>query len=238
MKRVPYTESHQRKGEDYQRIFAERPHLRLLWALERRWLSAFVAARFDRPPAHLDFACGTGRILAHLAPRCARSVGLDVSASMLEVARRAAPAATLIEADATRDDPLGDARFDLITAFRFFPNAEPALRAAALAVLARHLAPGGVIVFNNHLHRRSLRARIASARGRLSPLGMTDDEARALVAGAGLVVDGAHGLGLLPLSDTHMLLPGALAEPLERALSRAPGAWRLAQDVIYVCGRP
>ena len=82
------------------------------------------------PLVHLDFACGTGRILEYFAGRVDSSTGVDVSDSMMEVAGRWPPKAELIEADLTQNDVLGDRRFNLITAFRFFPNAEPELRQA------------------------------------------------------------------------------------------------------------
>jgi len=238
---VRYTDSHKGKGSDYHQSFSPEvnPYRAMVWRLEQATLDRILAAHpVGRPTAHLDFACGTGRILQHLAGRTGSSTGVDVSASMLEVARRMAPAAELIEADLTQVDRLADRSFDLITAFRFFPNAEPELRRSVLAVLVRHLAPGGMLVFNNHKNSDSPRLRLARLRGR-SGVGRTWSrrEIDALLGAEALEVRQAYPVATLPLSERHVVLPVRLAEPLERGLSRWRGLAGIAQDTIYVAGR-
>jgi predicted TPR repeat methyltransferase len=193
---------------------------------------------------YLDFACGTGRIVAYMAARVSHAVGVDVSGSMLAEARDHAPSAEIHQADLTTQDMLEDRRFDLITAFRFFPNAEPALRAATMRVLVRHLAPGGLLVFNNHKQEGSLLLRMAAALGRRSTPEeaarrgdrmMTRAEVDALVRSAGLRMVSRHPLAVLPFTDRHMPGPGWLLEVLENRLAALPGSAALAQNVIYVC---
>ena len=99
---------------------------------------------------HLDFACGTGRIIEFMSGHTTESTGVDVSPSMLAEARGKGIDARLIEADITDSDELAGETFNLITAFRFFLNAEPELRASAITALGKRLAPDGVLVFNNH----------------------------------------------------------------------------------------
>lgn len=233
-----YRESHLGKGQDYHSSFAQLPHRRMLWQLERLALDRIFSDHVRaRSPSHLDFACGTGRVLGHFCQRVGASVGVDVSASMLEVARSEVPSARLIQEDLTRSDVLGEEQFDLVTSFRFFPNAEPSLRSEVMAVLAKHLKSGGVMVFNNHMSQESLRYRIAQARGRAMGIGMPDREVTELLQEGGLDLLQRVPLAVLPLSDEHMLLPGALAFPLERFLSKIPGIGTFAQDMIYVCQR-
>jgi len=83
---------------------------------------------------HLDFACGTGRILHYLAGRVSCSVGVDLSPSMIEVASRNNKTSEIIQTDITRNDVLGERKFNLITAFRFFQmhNQHCALRLCKL----------------------------------------------------------------------------------------------------------
>jgi predicted TPR repeat methyltransferase len=210
----------------------------MVWRLEQRALETALRESFPgRRPTHLDFACGTGRILEFFAGRVASSTGVDVSASMMEVARSSAPEAELIEADLTQHDALGDRRFDLITAFRFFPNAETELREGVFRVLGRHLAPGGVLIFNNHKNGDSVRGRMARLRGRGSRVGtMTHKEVERLLPVGGLRILRRTPIATLPLSEKHVLVPVAVAEPLERLLSALPVA-AVAQDILYVCGR-
>ena len=222
---LPYVERHKGRGADYAETFSPEanPYRAMVWRLERRALDD-ILRRYLVPGkiAQLDFACGTGRILGHFRDQVASATGVDVSPSMMEVARTAAPAAELIEADLTRNDVLGDRSFDLVTAFRFFPNAEPELRRSALSALARHLAPGGILVFNNHKNRNSLRRRLLRLLGRdVVTLGtMSHVEVESLVAGAGLQI-----LEVVPLAVLPTL--GAADSPAHGAggVARAPPGW-------------
>jgi len=234
-----YTSSHKGRGRDYHETFAEdvNPYRAMHWRLEQRALDRILRDHLGRGNvAYLDFACGTGRILGHLSRQVASATGVDVSPSMMEVARESAPGAELIEADVTQRDVLGERRFDLITAFRFFPNAEPDLRLAVLRVLARHLAATGVLVFNNHKNRNSLPRRISRLLGREVPgLTMSHGDVAALVGAAGLRIVQVLPLACLPFSENHPLMPVSLLEPMERRLSGMKPLAGIAQDVIYVC---
>jgi predicted TPR repeat methyltransferase len=211
----------------------------MIWRLEQRALDRILRDHLGAGEvSHLDFACGTGRILAHFLGRVASTTGVDVSPTMMEVAREVAPGAELIEADLTQGDVLGERYFDLITAFRFFPNAEPELRRAALLVLVRHLAPHGVLVFNNHKNRHSLPRRISRFLGRnVAEPTMSDGEVQALVAEAGLSIVAVIPLAILPFSENHLGLPIALLEVMERPISGWSALGGIAQDVIYVCAK-
>jgi SAM-dependent methyltransferase len=238
---VRYTDRHKGRGSEYHGTFSPEvnPYRAMAWRLEQRALDGILRDHLaSRTFTHLDFACGTGRILEYFARHPASSTGVDVSSSMMDVAKAVAPEAELIEADLTEQDVLGERSFDLITAFRFFPNAEPDLRQSVFSVLARHLAPDGVLVFNNHKNGNSLRARISRLRRRGSARGtMTHAEVEALLPRAGLRILKVIPVASLPLSDKHLFLPVGLVEPLERML----GGWLplagFAQDIIYVCTR-
>jgi predicted TPR repeat methyltransferase len=239
---LPYTERHKARGADYDQSFSPKvnPYRAMVWRLEQRWLDRILKDHLGgRALSHLDFACGTGRILAHFHGRASSATGVDVSPSMMEVARRAAPEAELLEADLTQSDVLGDRTFDLITAFRFFPNAEPELRQSVMAILARHLSPRGILIFNNHKNRNSLRRRISRLLKREVTRGtISHEEVEDLVTGAGLKMVQVIPLATLPVSENHPLLPVPIVEPVERWLSHLPGTSGLAQHLIYVCTRP
>lgn len=238
---VRYTDRHKERGHDYDETFSAEvnPYRAMLWRLEQRALKEIVRRHLvPGKIALLDFACGTGRILGHLAEDVQSATGVDVSSSMMEVARKVAPRAELIEADLTETDVLGERSFDLITAFRFFPNAEPELRRAIFQVLSRHLAPQGVLVFNNHKNRNSLRGRFVRLFGRGGARGtMTHAEVEALMLQTGLRIVEAVPLGTVPASDKRLPLPVSLLEQVERRLSRVPVLAPISQNIIYVCAR-
>ena len=93
----------------------------------------------------LDVACGTGGHLRELAGRY-RCEGVDLSAEQLAVAAERLPGFPLHEADMTALD-LGR-RFDAVTCLFSsigYVGTVPRLR-AAIAAMARHLEPGGVLI--------------------------------------------------------------------------------------------
>lgn len=234
-----YRKSHLHKGSDYHSRFQDNPRRALLWRLEQELLGRILQRFFaSQPIDHLDFACGSGRILALLEDRTRSSTGVDVSASMLAAARANIRRAELIEGDLTRNDLVDGRRFDLITAFRFFPNAEPELRREAIAALAERMAGDGILVFNNHRNLSSLTNRLArlASRGRAGKEGMWESDVEELVAGAGLEIRTRYHTGILPETELHVLPGRRWVAALERMATRLPLA-DLSDDVLYVCGR-
>jgi SAM-dependent methyltransferase len=107
--------------------------------------ATFCAALAIPPARVLDAGCGTGRVAIRLAELGYRCVGTDLDDSMLAVAREAAPDLTWISADLATLE-LADT-FDLIVAAgNVVPLLAPGTLSAAIANLARHLAPDGLLV--------------------------------------------------------------------------------------------
>ncbi len=70
-----------------------------------------LLAAADLAPAHrvLDVGCGSGTLLAAAVASGAETVGVDLSSTMVEAARRRVPDATVLLADAQTTDPLAAA---------------------------------------------------------------------------------------------------------------------------------
>lgn len=211
-----------------------------VWSHEQRWLDGVVERRAQAGRAHrlLDFACGTGRILSFLAPRFAEALGVDISQAMLErAAEKVEPTTTLVCGDVTHDAALLDGAFDVITAFRFFLNAQPDLREAALSVLVQHLGDGGVLVTNFHGNTWSLRAPgffiEKYVRRRPVTNRISYRQARRLFAGHGLRVVEFRGIGLVTPRLLRALGP-ARADRVEALLTRIPLLQFLAVDLAFV----
>lgn len=237
---VDYRKSHlePEKGKTYHNAFSSDPHRNMVWQFEKAILD-HILLTFYRNTAihHLDFACGTGRILAYLKDRTKSSVGVDLSASMLEVARKNNKSAEIIEADLTKEDVLHERKFNLITAFRFFPNAQKELRIEALQVLTRHLEKNGYIVFNNHKHTGSTRNRLARLLGRGGYLGMSLAEVEELLSETGLEVSKIYHLSVFPASEKRRLLPISLLRQIEALLSKCSFCQDFGENLIFVCRR-
>jgi len=96
----------------------------------------------------LDLACGAGRHLRAMAAMGARAVGCDLSADLLEDARRRGPG-RLVRCDGRRL-PFLDGRFDAVTCFfsSFGYFAGPEDDARVLAEAARVLRAGGGLLLD------------------------------------------------------------------------------------------
>jgi len=237
---MDYRESHRQegKGESYQAAFSRNTYRSMIWQFEKNALDHILATFFlDAQIDLLDFACGTGRILNYLSSRTRQAVGVDLSQSMLEVARNNIGKGRIIEADLTREDILGDRKFNLITAFRFFPNAQPELRIQAMRVLSDHLADNGYIVFNNHKNTGSIRNRLARLCGRNEFRGMSLAEINDLLMESNLKVVKVYPLAIFPASEKRPLLPIFLLRPLDSILAWIRPFQNMGENLIFVCRR-
>jgi ArsR family transcriptional regulator len=112
----------------------------------------------DRPLGRvLDVGTGTGRILALLADRSERAIGLDSSHSMLSVARANLERAGVADWELRQGDvhspPLDASSFDLVVIHQVLHYLDDPAR--AISESARLVAPGGrllVVDFAPHRH--------------------------------------------------------------------------------------
>ena len=149
-----YRVSHQSAdaGSDYDKTF-ETGYCAALWQkIEKPLLERSLYPFAGRERTCMDFACGTGRITRVVAMLFGTVVGVDVSEAMLMHAS-VPENVGLYCIDITRIS-LAET-FDVVTAFRFFLNAEDSLRREALRAIYRHLREGGVLVCNIHLNATS-----------------------------------------------------------------------------------
>jgi demethylmenaquinone methyltransferase/2-methoxy-6-polyprenyl-1,4-benzoquinol methylase len=121
----------------------------LSYGQDARWKATLVALANVQPGDRaLDLACGTGDIAFAVAAKGARTIGLDITHRMLQLARRRARSAVassgrtldFVAGDMT-SLPLPAASFDLVTTgygLRNVPDLD-----AAIDEIARVLRPGG-----------------------------------------------------------------------------------------------
>ena len=120
------------------------------WVTERD--KALDVIRALSPKRTLDVACGTGFVTRHLPGEI---LGLDQSASMLDIAGRQAPQAEYVLGDAL-SLPFPDGSFDRVFTSHFYGHLEEGERVAFLAE-ARRVAPQ-LVVFDAALHGGEERA--------------------------------------------------------------------------------
>ena len=159
----------------------------------------------------LDVGCGAGLLAEPLARLGARVAGLDAAARLVEVARQHAEASGL-EID-YRAGELSEVegQFDLITCMEVIEHvADPA---AFVAVLAKRLAPNGLLILstpNATGWSKLLTITLAEGLGRI-PRGTHDfakfigpDRMTALFSDAGLKCLDVEGIAFSPTRGLHL----------------------------------
>lgn len=114
---------------------------------EARYVADAIRDRVPRAASLLDVGCGTGAHAAFLATHHRFHVdGIDLEPAFVERARARLPSATFTRADMTDFDldRTYDAVICLFSAIGYVRN-EPNLH-RAIAAMARHTGPGGVLV--------------------------------------------------------------------------------------------
>lgn len=217
-----------------------------VWAWQRPVLEKIVrefAATRTTPVRLLDFACGTGRVISALEPLVAEAHGVDISPNMVALARPKCRRAELRVGDILAEPALLTGPYDVITAFRFLLNVEPALRRRALRRLREVLCePDGRLLVNVHGNSHSLRHPAIlwrRRRERAHPTGvmlneMSPAESRALLRDSGFQIVQELGFGMLP--------PTLYRTPLRRLAAAVDGrlngdhfAHSGAIDLLFVC---
>ncbi len=147
--------SRQEKASEYEANYQRRTYDTVLWEVEQSQLRRVIA---DLRTTHerityLDFAAGTGRVISFVESLVDEARGIEISESMAAIAREKLERGEMVVKDITAepDDAEPEAKYDLITAFRFILNAEPTLRRNAMRRLTARLRDeSSIIVFNNH----------------------------------------------------------------------------------------
>ena len=113
-------------------------------------LLALAAAHMNPKSASvLDVGCGTGSLARLVAPSVKELVGVDVSESSLETARREVPGGRFFKYDGERL-PFSDAQYDLAFASCVMHHVPPSQWKSFSAEMYRCVRPGGLVAIIEH----------------------------------------------------------------------------------------
>ena len=117
--------------------------------LDRALLTALIE---QAPPGTGvgDLGCGPGHVTGWLAAHGASATGIDLSAGMIDVARREQPAAEFRVGDLL-SLPAADGEFGAVVAFYSIIHLAPDELPGALAEMYRVLRPGGLALLAFHV---------------------------------------------------------------------------------------
>ena len=132
-------------GDDYARAYDERFRAMAERGQDVHGEASFVADLLPIPARVLDAGCGTGRVAVRLAELGYDVVGVDLDASMLDVARAGAPGLDWRLGDLATFD-LGETFDVVLVAGNTIPLIEPGTLLDVTERLVHHLTPGGVVV--------------------------------------------------------------------------------------------
>jgi SAM-dependent methyltransferase len=112
---------------------------------------ALVGREFGSMERVLDFGCGCGRVLRHLAEAAGPEIyGADLNGAAVRWCARCLPLAGALENDLEPPLELPDEHFGLIYAFSVFTHLPPGLAERWTDELRRLLKPGGLLVLSTH----------------------------------------------------------------------------------------
>jgi SAM-dependent methyltransferase len=196
------------------------PDMERFWAGGEEDLDKLFGAldvRLSPDDTVLDIGCGVGRLTRVIASRAATAYGLDVSAEMIDRARRHHADLSNVEwfvGDGATLQPIADQAVDVCVSHVVFQHIpDPQVTLGYIAEMSRVLRPGGWAAFqlstDAKVHRKRTGARalswqVGSLLGR-RPRGQDDpawlgsavelDDVRRVASDRGLVIDRVVGEG-------------------------------------------
>lgn len=256
MARIDYRTSHASgdAAAEYRRTYSQGYYAAQWQRLERPLIEKLFQELSNQGSRRmLDLACGQGRITLLGAKYFDEVVGLDYSEAMLAIAREqleADPALANANLNFIQGD-IGNFTLpepaDVITAFRFFLNAEDSLRRDGLRCIRRNLAPQGTLIASVQVSGSSPLAmifgvtnafwRVAGGTPNRVRNSLSLSAFRRLLDEEGFEINQVSRYSLLPRigSLTHGLAERHI-DKFDRAAKAVPGLSVLCQSYV-VCAR-
>jgi ubiquinone/menaquinone biosynthesis C-methylase UbiE len=247
MAEIEYRDSFKQNVDAYEKIVGSK-HIQLIYHLEKGVLARYFDEIQAQDKSVMDFACGSGRWTQFLETQFATTVAVDVSEGMIDKARSKCQSAEFVVTDITSESVspvLQDRQFDVITAFRFYKNAQTSLRESATRALPRYLKDGGLFIFDLHLNTFSLvgiLARIMSFLRLPKLLGVSElwlrtislSTIRRLFAGSDFEIVDYYGMGILPGRSNWVILPRKSLYAVEEFFTRRKLGRGMSYNILVI----
>jgi ubiquinone/menaquinone biosynthesis C-methylase UbiE len=190
-----YRSSHLKSGDFYDTNLKNNPFDHYMAVKEQKLLQQIIPSLFSgKIGKYLDFACGTGRITEIIEKLVNTSFGIDISENMLQQAQQKCSNTKFFIGDFT-SKVFPDKNFDLVTAFRFFGNAEDDLRKYALSTINSLLSENGYFILNNHRNPFAISIILRNLIGGNDTANLSYWKIRRLLKENGFTVIRTYGIG-------------------------------------------
>ena len=228
MNEIDYRNRFKNSAGAYEKI-TQSKHIRLIYELEKGVFLKLLGEINSEEKTLMDFACGTGRWTQFLENHFKQTTGTDVSEQMIATARQKCSKSGFIVTDITTDTvdkELKDKQFDVITAFRFYKNAEEQLRKDVTESIPRYLKKNGLFIFDLHLNTFSFMGILANIIrflklqkllkiGELTIRTISLNDIRKLFTDTHFEIVDYYGMGVLPGRSNYTILPKKLLYKIE-----------------------
>jgi len=247
MTKFDYREHFKKDAEGYDELTQSR-HIKLIYELEKQMLVGILDRIDSNEKTVMDFACGTGRWTQFIEQHFKETVGVDVSNEMVELAQNKCGKTNFVVTDITQaavDQQLIGRQFDVITAFRFYKNAQEDLRKSATQAIARYLKDDGLFIFDLHLNTFSFMGILANAIrvsrmqkilkvGDLTVRTISLGLIRKLFCNTPLEIVDYYGMGVLPGRSNCTILPQKMLYKIESFFTKKKVLRRFSYNILII----
>jgi 2-polyprenyl-3-methyl-5-hydroxy-6-metoxy-1,4-benzoquinol methylase len=242
-----YREQFIDSAEAYEKTIQTK-HIRLIYELEKQTLEKLFSKINSRGKSVMDFACGTGRWTEFLEKHFKEIAGIDVSENMIQIARQKCKKASFFVTDITSENTdkevLGK-KFDVITSFRFYKNAQKQLRQQVTEVIPKYLKQDGLFIFDLHLNTFSFMGILATIMhllrlhrlfkiGELTIRTISLGDIKRLFKDTPLKIIDYYGMGILPGRSNYTVLPQKLLYKTESFFTNKRILRRFAYNILVI----
>lgn len=249
MEKINYRQAFQKNVQNYEHTTNSK-YISLIFDLEKEVLDKFIDKLESRERSLMDFACGSGRWTQYLETKFKSSTGIDVSREMISFAKRKCKKTNFILTDLTsknKNSRLNNKKFDVITAFRFYKNAEQKLREEATKNLKKYLKNDGYFIFDLHLNSWSFMGLLARFirlikldellnLNKLNVQTISLKDIKKLFKKDFEIID-YYGMGLLPSKSNYLILPKKLLYKVESFFTRNKILRGFSYNILVIAKR-
>lgn len=238
---MSYKDSH--KGKEFAKSYDQNISNKFesrIYQIENEILLKYINHFFsDKDIDIMDFACGTWRITSLIFSEYKNVVGYDISVDMLNIAQKRHPKIQFYEKDIMKDVWINTKKFDCITSFRFFLNAEYDLKKNILLHLKKYLKNDWMIIFNIHMNKYSIPFLLSKMKyilwlTKIKQNWMSYAEVKKLVEENGFKIIDAKWYSFFLWNPLLTCLPFWLLKPLDSLLSKIGFLKYVSKDIIYI----